>query len=90
MPWTVLNVHTVFSMHSLHYYSGPVGADDAAAWAISRSLSALNAPQDHDGPVRTIEDMADEESSEASQYESSSYSASKSQSLSADYYRHGI
>lgn len=92
--WEVLGILT-FSPDSLIFLIGiilsladPTGAGDAAAWAISRSLSALNAPQD--GPVRTIEDMADEESSEASQYESSSYSASKSHSFSADYYRRGI
>eukprot|EP01082_Thalassiosira_pseudonana_P010778 g10422.t1 g10422 contig4:1849285-1852582(-) len=57
----------------------------AADWAISRSLNALNSPQD--GPVRTIHDIADEESSEASQYESSSYSASRSHGQDDQYYR---
>ena len=48
------------------------GAGDAAAWAISRSLNALNAPNENRS--RTINDIADEESSDASQYESGSYS----------------
>jgi len=50
------------------------GAGDAADWAISRSLIALNSPGEKRS--RTINDIADEESSDASQYESGSYSRS--------------
>ena len=50
------------------------GAGDAADWAISRSLNALNSPGEKQS--RTINDIADEESSDASQYESGSYSKS--------------
>jgi hypothetical protein len=50
------------------------GAGDAADWAISRSLNALNSPGEKQS--RTINDIADEESSDASQYESASYSKS--------------
>lgn len=82
----LLNMRNITHQFSSFITLGPAGADDAAAWAISRSLHALNTPG---GPVRTIEDM-DEESSEASHYESSSYSATKSQSMSSDYYKHGI
>jgi len=51
------------------------GAGDAADWAISRSLNALNTPAG-EMQSRTINDIADEESSDASQYESASYSRS--------------
>lgn len=50
------------------------GAGDAADWAISRSLNAMNTPGEQ--PTRTINDIADEESSDASQYESGSYGPS--------------
>eukprot|EP00986_Skeletonema_menzelii_P007419 scaffold2918_cov142-Skeletonema_menzelii.AAC.2 len=50
------------------------GAGDAADWAISRSLNALNTPGETQS--RTINDIADEESSDPSQYESASYSKS--------------
>jgi hypothetical protein len=50
------------------------GAGDAAAWAISRSLNALNSPGEKRS--RTINDIADEESSDASQYDSGSYGPS--------------
>ena len=50
------------------------GAGDAADWAISRSLNAMNTPGEQ--PTRTINDIADEESSNASQYESGSYGPS--------------
>lgn len=50
------------------------GAGDAADWAISRSLNAMNTPGEQ--PTRTINDIADEESSDASQYESGSYARS--------------
>ncbi len=50
------------------------GAGDAADWAISRSLNSLNFPGEKQS--RTINDIADEESSDASQYESGSYSRS--------------
>ena len=62
---------------------GPAGAGDATVWAIQRSLKNLNP-----SPGRTIENIADEENSEASQYESSSYggdSAGRSEN-----YRRGI
>ena len=68
----------------------PSGAGDAAAWAISRSLNALNTPDET--RVRTINDIADEQSSDASQYESSaasSYGESAGRSAE-DYGRHGI
>jgi len=54
---------------------GPAGADDAAAWAISRSLNAMNSPEEGKA-ARTINDIVDEQSSDASQYESSSYGGS--------------
>jgi hypothetical protein len=62
---------------------GPAGAGDAAVWAIQRSLKNLNP-----SPGRTIENIADEENSEASQYESSSYGGD-SAGRSEDY-RRGI
>mmetsp|Transcript_26733 Transcript_26733/g.56047 ORF Transcript_26733/g.56047 Transcript_26733/m.56047 type:complete len:1473 (-) Transcript_26733:183-4601(-) len=68
----------------------PAGAGDAAAWAIQRSLHALNTPDSKQSHIRTINDIADEESSEASQYESSSYSHSASKSYNADDYRRGV
>jgi len=49
------------------------GAGDAADWAISRSLNALNTPGETRS--RTIDDIADEESSDG-EYESASYSRS--------------
>lgn len=49
------------------------GAGDAADWAIARSLNALNTPGEIQS--RTIEDMADEESSDG-EYESASYTRS--------------
>ena len=68
--------------------AGPAGAGDAAAWAISRSLNAL-AAEESTTAVRTIHDIADEQSSDASQYESSSYGDSAGRS-SQDEFRHGI
>jgi hypothetical protein len=66
---------------------GPAGAGDAAAWAIQRSLRNLNTGEGP-SPGRTIENIADEEDSEASQYESSSYGGD-SAGRSEDY-RRGI
>eukprot|EP00571_Detonula_confervacea_P009844 CAMPEP_0172299208 /NCGR_PEP_ID=MMETSP1058-20130122/1563_1 /TAXON_ID=83371 /ORGANISM="Detonula confervacea, Strain CCMP 353" /LENGTH=1352 /DNA_ID=CAMNT_0013008569 /DNA_START=322 /DNA_END=4380 /DNA_ORIENTATION=+ len=51
---------------------GPAGAGDAAAWAISRSLNALNTSGESSTAARTINDIVDEQSTDASQYESSS------------------
>ena len=57
------------------------GAGDAAAWAISRSLNALNTSEEASpAVVRTINDIADEQSSDASAYESSSYGDSAGRS----------
>ncbi|KAL3827045.1 hypothetical protein ACHAXA_007552 [Cyclostephanos tholiformis] len=66
---------------------GPAGAGDAAAWAISRSLNALNTAEESSSHGRTIDDIADEQESDASQYESSSYGDSAGRS---EEYRRGI
>lgn len=64
---------------------GPAGAGDAAAWAIQRSLKALDTSADSSSAVRTIADIADEGSqSDASQYESSSYDDSAGRSADRD------
>jgi len=69
---------------------GPAGAGDAAAWAISRSLNAMNTSGDSSSAaVRTIADIADEQDSDASQYESSSYGDSAGRSLE-EYTKRGI
>ena len=68
---------------------GPAGAGDAAAWAISRSLNALNTAEESTTAVRTIHDIADEQSTDASQYESSSYGDSAGRS-SQDEFGHII
>ncbi|KAL7536536.1 hypothetical protein ACHAXR_010492 [Thalassiosira sp. AJA248-18] len=63
--------HLSFDLFS--YFLGPAGAGDAAAWAIQRSLRALDSSADSSTAVRTINDIADEQDSDASAYESSSY-----------------
>ncbi len=72
----------------LYVPPGPAGAGDAAAWAIQRSLKALDSSADSSNAVRTIDDIADEQDSDASQYESSSYDESGGRSR--EDYRRGI
>ena len=78
--------HTYMTLVSaLPFLTGPAGAGDAAAWAIQRSLQALDSSRDSSKGVRTIDDVANEDSdADASQYESSSYdeSAGKSREYS--------
>jgi len=83
---------------------GPAGATDAAAWAIQRSLRALDHNVDagtttgeistgaSNATARTIHDIADESDSAGdnySQYESSSFDDSAGRSMD-DYMRSGI
>jgi len=67
--------------------TGPAGAGDAAAWAIQRSLRALDdTSESGDTGMRTIADIVDEPDSGDSQYESSSYG----DSAGLDEYMRGI
>lgn len=72
----------IFSNPPPQLSTGPAGAGDAAAWAIQRSLRALDTSADSaQQAVRTINDIADDDDSgDASQYESSSFSDSMGRS----------
>ncbi len=76
-----------FDLHTTLNCTGPAGAGDAAAWAISRSLNALNTAEESSSQGRTIDDIVDEQDSDASQYESSSYGDSNARS---EEYQRGI
>jgi len=82
---------------------GPAGATDAAAWAIQRSLRAMDSNSDPNTTgetsignsnvsARTIHDIASESDTNGdySQYESSSYGDSVGTGLEEDYTRSGI
>lgn len=72
---------------------GPAGAGDAAAWAIQRSLQALDSSADMDDAAnatkRTIADIADEHDGSDSHYESSSFDESAGASRE-EYMQSGI
>ena len=70
-----MNTHTC--PQPIETCAGPAGA---ATWAISHSLDALNTAEESSSHGRTIDDIADDQDSDASQYESRSYGDSAGRS----------